>query len=108
MFETHDRDKSTLLCTPSGDLDWISAFSFRHFIGELYHPGDSIVVDLSRVPSIDATGLSALVGAVRRVLSMGGAVQIRHVCPAVLRRLQLVGLDRFLVQSSDIKGSNVA
>ena len=46
---------------PVGDLDWMSAFSLRHAVHDLMEPGIEILIDLSRVESVDGTGISALV-----------------------------------------------
>ena len=51
-----------------------------------------LVVDLSAVDFMDATGLGVLVGAANRAKRAGGDVRLRAPSPAVLRVLDVGGL----------------
>ena len=81
MIETHLLADSGIVCRPSGSLDWIAAVSLRHAVGHSIQPGVDVIVDLSRVEFIDAVGISALVGTVRRVRALGGQANICGASP---------------------------
>jgi anti-anti-sigma factor len=108
VVETHVRADSSIVCRPSGGLDWIGAVSLRHAIHDSLRPGVDIIIDLSRVDFIDAVGMSALVGSVRRVRAVGGEAHIRNATSHVRRRMELVGVYPLLTQSSARDGNDVA
>jgi hypothetical protein len=72
VAETRVGADCSIVCRPSGGLDWIGAVSLRHAIHDWLRPGLDLIIDLSRVDFIDAVGMSALVGCVRRVRAGGG------------------------------------
>ena len=88
---------SSVTCRPLGDLDLVSAVSLRHLIGEVLRPGLEVVIDLQNVSFIDAVGLSALVGSVRRARAVGGRARISNPQPRVQSLFRLVGIDRLLM-----------
>ena len=106
--ETRVRADCSIVCRPSGGLDWISAVSLRHAIHDSLRPGVDILIDLSRVDFIDAVGMSALLGCVRRVRAVGGEALICNATPHVRQRMQLVGVYSFLTHASARNGNDVA
>lgn len=92
MIESHVRRDGAVVCTPSGALDWINSVSLRHLFHDVLTPGARIIVDLRWVTSVDAVGLSALVGGTRRARSVGAVVGIRNARRQTRRQMQLVGL----------------
>jgi anti-anti-sigma factor len=108
VVETHVRADSSIVCRPSGGLDWIGAVSLRHAINDSVRPGAHIIIDLSRVDFIDAVGMSALVGSVRRVRAVGGEAHISNPSSHVRRGLELVGVYSLLTYSSARNGNDVA
>jgi anti-anti-sigma factor len=106
--DTHVRADSSIVCSPSGGLDWIGAISLRHAIHDSLRPGVDIIIDLSRVDFIDAVGMSALVGSVRRVRAVGGEARIDNATSRVRQRMELVGVYRLLTHSSARNGHDVA
>ncbi len=100
MIETQVLADSTIVCRPAGSLDWIAAVSLRHALGGLLRPGVEVIIDLSRVEFIDAVGISAIVGSVRRVRAVGGQAQMCGASPQVRRRLELAGVYRLLMPCS--------
>ena len=99
MTELQIGTGSSVTCRPLGDLDLVSAVSLRHLIGEVLRPGLEVVIDLQNVSLIDAVGLSALVGSVRRVRAVGGRARICNTQPRVQSLFRLVGVDRLLTPS---------
>ena len=63
MIETRVLADSSIVCRPSGRVDWTAALSLRQAIGDSLRPGGDVVIDLRRVEFIDAVGMSAMVGA---------------------------------------------
>jgi anti-anti-sigma factor len=108
LVETHVGADSSIVCRPSGGLDWIRAVSLRHAIHDSLRPGIDIIIDLSRVDFIDAVGMSALVGSVRRVRAVGGEAQICNVTLRVRQHMELVGVYHLLTHSSARNGNDVA
>jgi anti-anti-sigma factor len=108
LVETHLGADSSIVCRPSGGLDWNAAVSLRHAIHDSLRPGVAIIIDLSRVDFIDAVGMSALVGSVRRVRAVGGEAQICNVTSRVRQCMELVGVYRLLTHSSARNGDDVA
>jgi anti-anti-sigma factor len=96
MIQIETRPDSTVVCRPLGDLHLEASMEFRHVIGDLLEPELNIVIDLSRVESIDAVGVSALVGSLRRVRALRGVARIERANPRVLWFLRLVGVDRIV------------
>jgi anti-anti-sigma factor len=96
VIETRLLADSSTVCRPLGALDWIAAVSLRHVISDCLRPGVEVIIDLSRVEFIDAVGISAIVGSVRRVRAVGGRAEIRGSAPAVRWRLELAGAYRLV------------
>ena len=59
MIETQVLADWSILCRPSGSLDWMAAVSLRHAIGGLLRPGVEVIIDLSRVEFIGPRSGSA-------------------------------------------------
>jgi len=108
VIETQVLADSSIVCRPSGSLDWIAAVSLRHAIGDSLRPGVGVVIDLSRVEFIDAVGVSAIVGTVRRVRAVGGQARICGASPRVRRRLELAGVYRLVMRCSATNGNDTA
>lgn len=96
MIESHIRRDGVIVCTPSGELDWINSVPLRHLFHDRLTPEARVIVDLKRVASVDAVGLSSLVGGIRRARSLGATVRIRNPRPPVRRQIELIGLDPFM------------
>ena len=79
----------------SGEIDIYTAPRFRECMIELLDAGvDRLVVDLSAVTFIDSTALGVLIGGVRRVRAVGGAMTLVVTSRPVQRVLSITGLDR--------------
>jgi anti-anti-sigma factor len=108
VVESRIRADCSIVCRPAGGLDWISAMSLRHAIHDSLRPGVDILIDLSQVDFIDAVGMSALVGCVRRVRAVGGEALICNATPSVRQRMELVGVYSLLTRASARNGNDVA
>jgi anti-anti-sigma factor len=87
----------------TGQLDGRSSFEVRErlyaHIGS--HPDQDVVVDLSRVESIDATALGMLAAAALRVERAGRKVVLRGCSPALRRVFAFGGWRRlFLLEKA--------
>jgi len=81
----------------SGRLDVHSVADVRAVLHAAIDAGDGdLVVDLSAVDLVDATGLGVLVGADRRAKLAGRRVVLRDVRPRLLRILRATRLHRVL------------
>lgn len=80
-----------------GRLDVRGAAAARDALHEALSHGDGqLVVDLSGVELLDATGLGVLVGAHRRARLDGRELVLRDALPRVARLLSLTRLDRII------------
>ncbi len=108
MIETRVLADSSIVCRPSGSLDWIAAVSLRRAIGDSLRPGVEVVIDLCRVEFIDAVGIGAIVGSVRRVRAVGGHAGICGASRKVRYRLELAGVYRLARRCSGTNGHDAA
>ena len=86
----------------------MSAVSLRHAIGDAVRLGVDVVIDLRRVEFMDAVGISAIVGSVRRVRAVGGQAWRCGASSEVRRRLELAGVDRLVMGCSATNGHDIA
>ena len=88
-IDIRTRPDASVILKPTGDLDWVSSVSLRHVVEDVLHPLARFVVDLEEVQNIDAVGVSALIGSIRRARSVGGDLRVVNPRPAVQRALRL-------------------
>jgi anti-anti-sigma factor len=80
-----------------GRLDVAVATDVRLALADaMGHGGGELVLDLSGLDAVDATGLGVLVGAHRHAGREGRTLVLRDVGPTVARLLRLTRLDRVL------------
>ncbi len=91
-----------VICRPAGELDLYSVCQFRQALAEL-PCGSRVLIDMSDVSFVDAAGLGALVGGVRRARDRGGDVAVACPKPALNRLLRTIGLDRLVSVSDDLE-----
>ena len=92
MIKTETRD-GVVCIRPAGDLDWANATALRHAIHDVLRPFVRVELDLDDVVSVDAVGVSALLGSVRLIRSIHGQVRVSNMPAAVRSRVQLLGID---------------
>ncbi len=85
----------------TGRLDVTAAADARLALADALDEGEGdLVLDLTALEAVDATGLGVLVGAHRRAGRSGRTLVLRDVPPSVSRLLQVTRLDRVLHQDS--------
>ena len=83
--------------TASGELDVVSAPALTEAISAVAARFASVTLDLSAVTFMDGAGLSALLGARRRMLADGTLLQIRTPHHRVRHVLRLTNLEAFFI-----------
>jgi anti-anti-sigma factor len=93
VIETSTYPDGVVRLSPLGDLDWISARALRHAVHDLINPRMRVEFDLHDVMSIDAAGISALLGSVRLIRSLGGEARVCNMSKPVRSRFEMLGID---------------
>lgn len=89
---------------PIGELESASIAVFRQAVADI-GPRQRVIIDMAGMPFLDSCGIGALIGAVRRVRELDGAICIASVCPPVRRVLQLTGFDRIVEVAANVDES---
>lgn len=81
--------------TVVGELDLYTAPRLQQALASLLREQevDRVVVDLSGIEFCDSTGMNVLLSGMKRVKERGGIFELAAPRPAVLRILQVTGLD---------------
>ncbi|MER6186461.1 STAS domain-containing protein [Streptomyces sp. NPDC001652] len=79
--------------TLAGEIDRDTGQTLRQALDAFGTPRPRIVVDLSRVTFMDSTGINILIAAHRSLTEAGGWIRLAAPTEAVLRVLQIVGVD---------------
>jgi anti-anti-sigma factor len=108
MIEISTPSESTVVCRPLGNLDVAGSLQFRHVIADLARTGLNLEIDLGYVDFIDAVGVSALVGCIRRVRAVGGEVALSNPHSQVQRLLDLLGVYRLVLCPSSTSDDHAA
>ena len=83
------------LITLFGDIDMQEVVNIRNSISSLLHQGCcQIVLDLSRVQHINATGLGILADSVRRTRVLKGDIRLANLNPYLQHVFELTGMNR--------------
>jgi anti-sigma B factor antagonist len=61
----------------------------------------AVRVDLRAVTFMDSTGLSSLLAARRRAISVGSRLNITAMSPTIARLFEIAGMDTLLTESAD-------
>lgn len=103
MLVRCDETEAGVVCHLAGDLDNASVGEFREAVARLSKKR-RVIFDLAAVPFVDAAGLGALIGAVRRIRDRrGGTVVVCAARPSVRRVFQLVGIPRVVTIVDTVK-----
>lgn len=83
----------TAIVAATGEVDVHSAAKLRTELGDLVRVGrHHLIVDLERVTYLDASGMGALVGALKMTRAHRGTVRVVCTQDSILRLLQITGL----------------
>jgi anti-anti-sigma factor len=89
-----------------GEIDADTAPVLRQACADAVREGHaSLIIDLSDVPFIDSSGLSALLSAKRRVAAAGGRLRLVTEVATTLRLLQITGLDEAFDVRPDLESA---
>ncbi len=87
----------TAVVTAAGEIDLTNAEWLRDALLSALNAGASaLVVDLTATTFIDSAGVTALVRASRRAGASDAVLRLAVTVPAVLRVLNLVGIDQLI------------
>ena len=100
MIETNTYADGRVRLRAFGEFNWATAVSLRHLVADSVGQGVTLLIDLGRVERIDAEGVSALVGTVRRARSIGGQAHVVNARPEVKATFELAGVYDMLLGSS--------
>ena len=88
------------------ELDLTIADGLRDALLEVLNAGAlGLVVDMTQTTFCDSAGISAITRAVRRAAAHDATVRLAVVAPAVLRVLDLVGIDRLIEIYPDVRAA---
>jgi anti-sigma B factor antagonist len=86
----------------SGEIDLHTAPTLRDSaLAALRQHGSTLRVDLRDVPFMDSTGLEVLLATRRRAELEGGSLTLSGLSPAVLRVIEVTGLDKVFTITPD-------
>ena len=108
MIETHMSPEGSLVCKPWGQLDWSNSLQLRHLVHGSLEDETGVVIDLSQVKSIDATGLSVIVGCLRRAKANRVTAKVANVSARVRHRLDLIMVESSVTADVDSGGPDAA
>ncbi|MEW2258661.1 STAS domain-containing protein [Streptomyces sp. NPDC047869] len=79
--------------TPAGEIDHHTGDALSQALDLTGKPRPRVVVDLHQVTFMDSSGINVLIAAHRALTEAGGWLRLARPTGAVMRTLQLVGLD---------------
>jgi SulP family sulfate permease len=85
-----------LVYSIEGPLFFGAAEKLERTLAHIQRPATTLILRMSRVPFVDATGISAIEEIITDFLKHGAAVVLSEVRPNVLRKLERAGLIRRL------------
>jgi anti-sigma B factor antagonist len=87
----------TAVVAAAGEIDLTNAECLRDALLSAFNAGaTAVVVDLTAVTFLDSAGVTALVRAARRASASEAALRVAVTSPAVLRVLDLVGINQLV------------
>lgn len=102
-FEADSRGCRVDVLALRGELDLAGALVLWRALSDLAHaPGGRLVLDVSQLTFIDASGIRAIARARARLHDEGADVVVRHPQPAVRRTLELCSLDGWLEAPDEV------
>ncbi|MEW1827108.1 STAS domain-containing protein [Streptomyces sp. NPDC088196] len=87
----------TLVVAVAGEIDQETGGSLRKALDPPEGAAPRVVIDLSHVTFMDSSGINILIAVHTALAEAGGWLRLAEVAPPVLRVIQLVGIDGFIV-----------
>ena len=84
--------KGTGVITATGELDVYSSPKLKSMLIDMYDEVANIIVDLSRIEFMDASGLGVLVGALKKMKNKGGCVFLVYCTEDIDKIFKITGL----------------
>ena len=92
-----------------GEVDVATVPRLREQLIELVAQGETrLVVDLESVDFLDSTGLGVLIGALKRVRTVGGDLSLVCTHSRILKVLEITGLTRVFEVHPSVEAAVVA
>jgi len=85
-----------VIVTAAGEIDLYTAPKLQSDLAAIIEgaaPATRVVLDMSGVEFCDSTGMNALLAGLRQVRGRGGDLELAAPRPAVMKILQVTGLD---------------
>jgi anti-sigma B factor antagonist len=85
-----------VIVTAAGEIDLYTAPKLQTGLAAIIHdaaPAARIVINMSGVEFCDSTGMNVLLSCLRQVRDRGGEMELAAPRPAVMKILQVTGLD---------------
>jgi anti-anti-sigma factor len=90
-----DRHGGCVVLRVEGEVDVSNAAALGTNLRQLVET-DHVVVDLTGVSFMDSSGVSALIAATKHAANSGTSLRVAGATRAVMRTLQIVGVDTYL------------
>lgn len=101
--------KDVAVVAVGGEIDLYTAPQLRdELVGALEDGARLLVIDMSRAEFCDSTGISVLLSAMKRSRDKGGDLELVAPKPAVMKVLEVTGLDEVFTIHPDLDTSPVA
>jgi len=92
----HTRERGCSVVTLTGELDLFTREMVAQALERAAVSGRTVVVDLSELAFVDASGLGTFVAARNRATAAGADLVLRHPSSAVSRIIDVAGLDSLI------------
>ncbi len=97
------------MVTVGGEIDLYTAPQLRNELVDALGMGARrLIIDMSRAEFCDSTGISVLLSAMKRSRERDGDLELVAPKPAVMKVLQVTGLDEVFVIHADLDALPVA
>ncbi|MEU4540381.1 STAS domain-containing protein [Streptosporangium sp. NPDC023825] len=98
-----------MVCDVAGKIDIFTANALReHLLAALGRPGYRLLLDMSMVTAMDASGVAVLLSTLRRAVRHGGTLRLIAPAPVVRGLLKVSGLSGKFAVSADLAGARIA
>jgi anti-anti-sigma factor len=106
MFEITLHTEQTILCiAPEGRLDTVNCTQFELAVKPHAEKENHLIFDLSKCNYLSSSGIRVLLSTTKKMKAKGGALSIAGIVPEVYQVLEMAGLHRIFLFSSDCKSA---